>query len=300
MAADLAPDVLVKNRWMQLTRADYEAALARIPERQRFEFAMGRKRVQSLLNNLLVTMTLAAQARAHGITPSPPAKPRDEMESLRALAAAELDRVARDATTEFDARSADFEAKARETYHIDRERFRTPAAVRVSEIAVTAADRGEAEAHARAREARARIAAGEDFADIARRYSDATQTSDQGPALTLVPVNSLAPIYAMAVSSLSRVGDVSEPFEWRDAYRIVRLEERRPSRLKTFDEVRESIMAMLRQRYVGEAQDRRIQSIHGDPELLVNQQAIDALVNRADLRPATPASPASSASSTAR
>ncbi len=64
--ADLPPNVLAKNRWMELTRGDYDAALAKVPEKLRWEFATSPKRLQDLLNGMLVTKTLAAQARAHG------------------------------------------------------------------------------------------------------------------------------------------------------------------------------------------------------------------------------------------
>src|SRR4029077_11918333 len=68
-AADLPPNVLAKNHWMELTRADYDAAIARVPEKLRFEFQASPKRLQALLNNMLVTKTLAAQARVHGTKP---------------------------------------------------------------------------------------------------------------------------------------------------------------------------------------------------------------------------------------
>ena len=66
-AADLPPDVLAKNRWMELTRADYERTVSKLPENLRFEFSTSPKRVQGVLNNLLVTKTLPAQAKVHGV-----------------------------------------------------------------------------------------------------------------------------------------------------------------------------------------------------------------------------------------
>ena len=70
LADPLPPDVLVKSRWMELTRADFDAVVARVPEKLRFEFTTSPKRVKDVLNNLLVTKTLAAQARAHGTRPA--------------------------------------------------------------------------------------------------------------------------------------------------------------------------------------------------------------------------------------
>ena len=38
-AADLPPDVLAKSSWIELTRADYEKAIEKVPENLRFEFS---------------------------------------------------------------------------------------------------------------------------------------------------------------------------------------------------------------------------------------------------------------------
>ena len=41
-------------------------------------------------------------------------------------------------------------------------------------------------------------------------------------------------------------------------------------------------MQAQRQRYIAEQRDLRIRAIHEDPELELNQPAIDSLVNRVD------------------
>src|SRR6185437_513694 len=117
-AAELPPDVLARNRWMDLTRADYEKALARVPESMRQEFATSPKRVQDVLNNLLVEKTLAAQAMAEGTRP-PAFSASEDADSQHALATAEIQRIESDAGKSFDARKASFDAKAREIYELD-------------------------------------------------------------------------------------------------------------------------------------------------------------------------------------
>jgi peptidyl-prolyl cis-trans isomerase C len=289
-AADLPPDVLVRSRWMELTRADYDKALSKVPEKMRFEFATSPRRVQGLLNNLLVTKTLAAQATAHGTRPSASFEKGPGEDVERALAAAELQRIEADASKSFDAQKAAFEAKARELYALDRDKYRAPEELRISDIAIAVKDRGDEAALARAREARQRVVAGADFAAVAREYSDDPTTREKGGALPFITARSLAPDYAKAVFALTKVGEISEPIKAPSAYHVVRLEERRPPRQQTFDEARDRIMRELRQRYVAEQRDLRIKGIHADGGLQVNQAAIDALVNRVD--PAQMKSPA--------
>ena len=90
-----------------------------------------------------------------------------EGEATRALAAAELARIEKDAAADFDAKKAQYEAQAREIYLIDRETYRVPETVRISDIAITVKERGDDAALARALEARGRLVGGADFAAVA-------------------------------------------------------------------------------------------------------------------------------------
>lgn len=276
--AELPADVLAQSKWTKLTRGDYEQALSRVPPAQRDEFATNPQRVQALLNNLLTMKTLAAQARLDGVRPAGEVAGSAGESSEQALANAEIARIEADAARAFDAKKSDFEAKAREAYTLRRGEFRAPEEARFSDIAVTIKDRGEAAALARAQEARRRVVAGEDFAVVARAYSDDPTTRDKGGALPLVSRDRLAKGFADGAFALTRIGEVSEPIKGPTAYHVVRLEERRPARQRTFEEVRDSLMADLRKRYIAEQRDARIQAIHRDPTLVVNQAAVDALV----------------------
>ena len=282
--AELPAGVLAKNNWMELTRADFDAAMQRVPQNLRYEFATSPRRVQQLLNSILVTKTLAAQARAHGTRPGSPldANATAGRDADRALAGAELKRIEADAAAAFDKNKAAFEAKAKEIYELNRDDYKTPEEVRLSDVAVRIKGRGEEAAQKRAAEARAKIVGGADFATVAREYSDDPTSRDSGGALPFVSAKGMAPAYAKAVFQMKSIGEVSEPIRAPAAYHVVRLEERRAAKQKPFDEVRDSIMQTLRQRYVAEQRDLRIQAIHADPELEVNQPAIDALVNRVD------------------
>jgi len=281
-AAELPPNVLAKSRWMEITKADFDDALTRIPGKLRAEFTTNPKRVQGVLNNLLITKTLAAQARVHGTPPGNVGPKGFGTQEERALAAGELARIDSDASRDFDAKKAAFEAKAREIYELDHDKYKAPEEVRLSDIAIAIKDRGEEAALARAKEARQRVVAGEDFAKVAREYSDDPTTKDKGGALPLVSRERLDKEYADGVFALTRVGEISQPIKAPAAYHVVRLEEKRPPRQLAFDEVRDRIMQTLRQRYMAEQRDARLAAINTDSTLEVNQPAIDALVTHID------------------
>jgi peptidyl-prolyl cis-trans isomerase C len=207
---DLPADVLLRNRWMDLTRADYDSALRKLSPRFRAEFESSPKRVQDLLNSLLVTKTLAAQARVHGAIPVAPAGTGPGGEADRALAAAELQRIDTDAGKTFDARKAGYEKRAREIYAVDPKRFEIPEAVRLSDIAIAIAGRGDDAALARAREAREQVVGGAHFATVARKYSDDPKTRDKGATLPFMSRNDLAERHVDPAFSL-KPGEVSQP-----------------------------------------------------------------------------------------
>lgn len=281
-AADLPPDVLVKSRWTEITRADYDAAIARVPKRLRDEFTASPRRVQATLDNLLIVKTLAAQAKAHGTRPVAASPKGVGNEEERSFAAGELVRIRTDSEHAFDAQKAAFEAKAREDYELDRAKYVAPEEVRFSDIAIETKDRGDAAALARAKEARAKIVAGEDFAKVAREYSDDPTTRDKGGALPFVTRDRLEKEYADGVFALTRVGGISEPIKARTAYHVVRLDERRPSHQLTFDQVRDKIMERLRDEYIRDRRESRMKAIVTDDTIRVNQPVVDALVTTLD------------------
>jgi parvulin-like peptidyl-prolyl isomerase len=281
-AADLPPDVLVKSRWMEITRADYDAAIARVPKRLRAEFTASPKRVQATLDNLLIVKTLAAQAKAHGTQPVEASPKGVGSEEERSLAAGELMRIRTDAEHAFDTQKSAFEQKAREDYELDRTKYMTPEEVRFSDIAIVTKDRGDAAALARAKEARAKIVAGEDFAKVAHEYSDDPTTRDKGGALPFVTRDRLEKPYADGVFALKRVGEISQPIKASTAYHIVRLDELHPARQMSFDEVRDKIMERLRNDYVHDQRELRLKAIATDDTIQVNQPVVDALVTELD------------------
>ena len=287
--AGLPPDVFAKSRWTEVTRADWDHALAKLPESMRWEFATSPKRVQDMLNNLLYIKTLAAQARADGVTPSeadarprPGSPDKGPIDPDRALANAELRHIDDASVKAFDADKAGFEKKAREIYTVDRDKYKLPEQRVFSDIAVSIKLHGDDGAKARAAEARAKLLAGGDWNAITREYSDDPGTKDKGGVLPPMSDSELPPTIAKGLLALKKPGDISEPLKTEVAWHIARLDAIHPPRTQTFDEVKDSIMATLRARYVAGQRNLRFDEINRDPTLKINQKAIDALVNRVD------------------
>ncbi len=303
----LPPDVFAKTRWTEITRADYDRALSKLPEKMRWEFATSPKRVQDILNNLLLIKTLAAQARLDGLTPVEPrprAKGNDAKDSQapdRALANAELAHLDEVSGKNFDADRVGFEKKAREIYTVDRDKYKLPELRQFSDIAVSITTHGDDGAKLRAEAARAKILAGGDWDSVTREYSDDPTTKGKGGVLPPMSEGQLPAEIKDGLLALKKPGELSPPLKTSVAWHIARLDAIHPPRTQAFDEVRDKIMKTLREQYIASQRNLRYTEINRDPTLRLNQPAIDALVNRVDANgnPLGPAVPPGASSSPA-
>lgn len=92
---------------------------------------------------------------------------------------------------------------------------------------------------------------GADFAELARRYSDDPRTRELGGLLGRVKPGALPPAIDKVVMRLE-VGQVTRPVRVGDAVYVVKLLEREPSQLPSFNDARNE----LRQRVYAEKMDR--------------------------------------------
>ncbi|HTS21504.1 MAG TPA: peptidylprolyl isomerase [Casimicrobiaceae bacterium] len=275
-------DVLVETATVKLTRSDYEADLLRVPQDMRAAFASDPKRLTAMLNNLLVNKTLAAQARQAGIDRDPEVTKQIAMETDRLLAAEQLRRFDQQAGAEFDAKKDDFLQKARETYAVDKDKYRVLERVRIAHIQFDTKKRSPEAALALAQATRAKLLAGADFTATAKEVSEDPAAKANGGELGWMSEEKGEPEFSSAALALKEVGQISEPVRSSRGYHLIKLEERLPARALTFDEAKGRIMGQLRARYVKDRHDAMIATIRSDPSMKVDQEAVDALVYRVD------------------
>jgi len=282
-------DVLAENAFVKLTRADYETDLLRVPPESRREFAANPGRLTQLLNNLLLDKTLAKQARDLGLDRDDEIARRLALEIDRFLAQAMVAKIQSEAATEFDARQGEFLAKARETYVMNKDKYKTPEQVSASHILFTPDKHGGSDAAlALAKQTRTKILAGADFAQLATELSDDEAARQDGGKLGYFGHGKMDPDFTEAAFSLKNVGDVSEPVKSTFGWHLIRLDGRRPAGDLPFERARRQIMADLKARYIKDTLTTKLDTIRTDPNLKVNQAAIDALVTKLPEPPRAP------------
>jgi len=270
--------VLLENATVQVHRSDFDAELLRLPPDARSGFANSERRIRDLLPRMLVTKTLAAQAVELGIDRDPEIVARLRNETERFLAQLRLARVEEAAAKEFDARRDAYEPRARELYLVDRKTYEVPEQVKASHILFALGKHSSDEALALARDARAKIAAGADFNETAKALSEDPSAKTNGGHLGWFARGVMDPAFADAAFKLAQAGDVSEPVLSRFGWHLIRLEDRRAAGPRPFEEVKDEIVAKLRQKYIEEKRDQFLLHIRDDASVSVHEDNIRSLV----------------------
>jgi peptidyl-prolyl cis-trans isomerase C len=281
--APLNPDeVLVENHWTKITRGEYEAELLRLPADVRGGFALSAKRVTDLLVRMLVTKSLAVQARASDLYKDEAMQRRRALEIDRADAGLFIAGVEAEAGKIADARMAQFENRARELYAANRDAYRVAEQVAVSHILFDTKSRSKEEAVKLAQDARTRIVAGADFNDLAKQLSDDPTAKQNGGRIDYFDKSRMDPAFSDAAFGLKNVGDITVPVMSSFGYHLIRLDGRNQARLKSFDEVKDQMIANERGRFIDQRRDEALAAIRNDPLSRINQSAVDALVIKVD------------------
>jgi peptidyl-prolyl cis-trans isomerase C len=277
-----ADTVLAEIGPVKLYKSEYEAELLKLPAEIRPGFANSAKRISDLLNRMMVQKVLAAQARDHKLADSPDYATRYRLEVDRVLAQLRIAEVEELAGREFDARRAQFEARARELYLADRKKYEIPEQVSASHILFDLRKHSKDEALKLATEARAKVLAGADFNQLAKDTSDDPSAGANAGRLGFFSRAEMDPAFAESAFALQKPGDVSQPVLSQFGWHVIKLEQRRPGGVRSFDEVRETVIAEQRKKHVEEAREKVLAAIRADPGLKVNQQAVDALLIPSD------------------
>lgn len=105
---------------------------------------------------------------------------------------------------------------------------------------------------AKAKELRAKLAAGGDFAQLAKENTLDTGSKEQGGLLGYFGMGQMVPEFEATVAKMQK-GELSEPVKTQFGWHIIKLEDRRNKAPPTFDQVKDTIMNSLAVRKAQEA-----------------------------------------------
>ena len=177
---------LLHNATANVLQRDYDTALLKIPANIRGGFGVDPNRINTLLQNILVDKTLAAQARKDGIDKDPQVQAQIQQEVDKILTGIVIERETAQWKRLFNA-LPNTDQTAREAWITHPEKYTTPPQYRLTVILFGTPQHSVAEARRMADDARAKILAGADMATLAREQSDDPAAKANGGQIDWTP-----------------------------------------------------------------------------------------------------------------
>lgn len=167
------------------------------------------------------------------------------------------------------------DAEAKAFYDANREMFREPEQARVRIVVVKSTPDDpppkRQDAKRRIEEARAKVAAGADIAQIAKEYSQIPNAAAGGD-LGWFGKGEMFPAIEKAAFELP-VGGLSEIFETPTGLNFLKVIERRPSRALPFEEVKARLLVDLGRLKEAQTMERRVAELRKDAKIEVVDEA---------------------------
>lgn len=219
---------------VQLTSLDLAADAMRIPPEARAQLQSRTQNLEQQANNLLTRRILANQALAQGLEQDP---------TVQAALQVARDRVLSDfllMRTDEAARpsAAEVEGLARNIYIAQPQRFEVGEQVQARHILIAAKD---AAARAKAHQISKQLAAGADFAELAKEHSADTGSAQRGGDLGFFSKGRMVPEFEQTAFAL-KDGQISDPVESKFGLHIIQRTASKPAGKQSFEEVREELI----------------------------------------------------------
>ena len=258
---------LVTNEDLSLTTLDFDAYMERVPAGRRSEFRAEYEKINPTVDGLWIRRVLGAKARAQGLDKDPIVAARIRQAQEDILAEAYMNEVAKKVTF------PNLEPRARELYKANLKEFSRPALYTGEHILVSIKNYPKEAARARAQEIYKRAAAGEDFRKLAEEFTDNHASIE----INGMPLASFEKPLPDAVAKLSAPGDLMAPVETQYGFHIIKLKSMLPGQPKMFEEVRDDIIAVEKQKIIDDAKTAAVEKIRSDPKTTLYVENVRAL-----------------------
>jgi len=119
-----------------------------------------------------------------------------------------------------------------------------------------------------------RLKKGEDFVELAKKYSIDPNAKASGGEIGFHPKGTLLPEYEAAAFKLTKVGQVTGPVKTQFGYHIIRLEGAKPPAYVSFDEVKDFIRQQLIQEKQKELLEKYIEELKKAAKITINEELL--------------------------
>jgi peptidyl-prolyl cis-trans isomerase C len=249
-----------------ITATDIQGDALRIPVESRKGTLAKPENVKQLANNLVVRRALAAEAEAAGLAKDPAVQAAIRVARDRVLSDALFARM--DAANKPNAKTVDDLALA--TYKSNPKRFEMPEETGARHILIKL---DTPDAKAKAAQILTELKGGADFDKLAKEKSEDPGSAATGGLLGYFPAGRMVPPFEAALGKLQKPGELSDVVETQFGYHIIKLEGRRPSGVRAYEQVKDVLRREVEVKILNDKRLAEVQRIQDTVKF--NQAAID-------------------------
>lgn len=276
----IADRVVLKTESFTVTEQDFENYLLerKITEEQAKKMLAREGAVKNLFENLYIIRAFASKAESNA---------QIDKDQIDWMVQNYRERLLMDRQLELeieaDLASVDWDAVAKEEYLANKEKYKVQEQVNAAHILIGFGDRTEEEAKIRAEEILARLQQGDDFAELAREYSDDAVSAAKGGELGFFTRGRMVKPFEDAAFALQKPDEVSGLVKTQFGYHIIRLNERKAESQLAFEKAKSQIMPIVKKRTEQQIRSEKVAAVKSgavDLGLQVNTELLEEIEAR--------------------
>ncbi len=273
----LEENILLKDGDIKITEEDLTRYVeSKVPKSERQRILSSSDSMLSMLQNIYMTRTLAAEARLKGVVFNGAQLSWEYEFSKDSELVAGLQQL----VIEEAQKDKNWNAWAREVYLAESEFYMTEKVVDASHILIATKEKGEPEARVLAYEVYRKLQAGASFKDMSNEYSDDKAAKIKGGDLGPFVHKAMVKPFSNIAFSMTEIGGISKPVKTKFGYHIIKLNKIVPSVLKTYDEVEAKIIRKLKARVAAKTREQLLIDTRSKQGIDVNKELVEKIRNK--------------------
>ena len=175
-------------------------------------------------------------------------------------------------------KDVNWDATAKEAYMAQKDLYVTEGAVNASHILIKVQEgRSDEEAAALAAELRQRALQGEDFAELAREYSEDPSAARNAGNLGFFKSGQMVKPFEDVVFAMQEPGAISEVVKSPFGYHVIQYHSRKAPQPQPFESVKDKIVAELKSQMEKQVWQDKLTSIRSASDIVVNEELLKDL-----------------------
>jgi peptidyl-prolyl cis-trans isomerase C len=269
-ASDEKESILAQVGSYKLTLEEFESQIQSLPPQLQMALLRNPQMKEQFLDRWVDITLIAQEARDKKLDQDPEIQAKIE-DIMNAVLAQEFLR------REIEGKVKITDDEIETYYKGHKEEFINPESVKARHILLKVPEGSDEkawkEAESKAKDIKKKLENGEDFAELAKKYSDDPGSKDKGGDLGFFTKGRMVPEFESAAFSL-KPGELSDPVKTDFGYHIIEVKEKKAASTKAFPEVQAQMRQRLQREKQQQLQDELIEKLKAKYPVKVNKDLL--------------------------